>query len=380
MLNQTKYSIPPKVLLCLILLFTLFSKNCIVPYEPDPVENEEAIIVSGIITDQPGINTIRLTTSFPVSQLASVKPLQGCTVWISDEMGRIDTLKEIIRGTYATDSVTFRGQVGKIYTLHIRTNKAKGNLSFESYPMEMIAVPEIDSIYYEKRDYMLNNMQVEGCDIYLDAHDISGTCNFYRWEFSETWEFHLPFDVKYKICWFNENSKGILIQNSAVLENGTVEGFPLHSIINPVDRLKIKYSMLIKQYSLNEDEYLYWDRVRNISEQVGSLYDLIPAAIPNNIYCIENPDEKILGYFSVSATTSKRIFIKDNFKGQNGLYAGCISDTLYEGDVIEESYWVLFDRSINGQLPYKVITYDSVCVDCRFRGTDIKPSFWDDDK
>jgi hypothetical protein len=379
MLNRLKYSMPHKVPFCLILLFTLFSKNCIVPYEPEYVENEEAIIVSGTITDQPGMNTIKLATSFPVKEAAFVKPLQGCTVWISDEMGKIDTLEEITRGTYGTDSVKFRGQAGKIYTLHIRTNKAYGNLNIESYPMEMIAVPEIDSIYYEKRDYILNKMPVEGCDIYLDTHDMTGNCSFYRWEYSETWEFQLPFDVKYKVCWINEDSKDILIKNSAVLENRMVERFPIKSIKSPVDRLKIKYSLLVRQYSLSEDEYLYWDRVRNISEQVGNLYDLIPAAIPNNIYCIENPDVKILGYFSVSATRSKRIFIKDNFKGQNGIYAGCIADTLYEGDARVNPYWVLFDRS-NNRIPYKVITYDSTCADCRSRGTDIKPSFWDDDK
>lgn len=378
MLKRLKYSIPCRVPLFLILLFTLFSKSCIVPYEPEYVENEEAVIVSGTITDQPGINIIKLTTSFPVKESAFVKPLQGCKVWISDEMGKIDTLKEINRGTYGTDSVSFRGQAGKIYTLHIKTNKAYGNLNFESYPMEMIAVPEIDSIYYEKRDYILNKMPVEGCNIYLDTHDMAGNCSFYRWEYSETWEFQLPFDVKYKVCWINEDSEDILIKNSAVLENGMVERFPILSIKSPVDRLKIKYSMLVRQYSLNEDEYLYWDRVRNISEQVGNLYDMIPAAIPNNIYCIENPDIKILGYFSVSATRSKRIFIKDNFKGQNGLYAGCIADTLYEGDV-RNNYWVLFDRSSN-RIPYKVITYDSTCADCRSRGTDTKPSFWDDDK
>ena len=107
----------------------------------------------------------------------------------------------------------------------------------------------------------------------------------------------------------------INIKNTSVLEQDKIERFPLNFISNQTDRLKVKYSMLVNQYSLNEDEYLYWEKLQNMSEQVGGLYDMIPSAIPSNVYCIDDPNEKVLGYFSVSASSSKRIFIKDHFAG-----------------------------------------------------------------
>jgi hypothetical protein len=81
----------------------------------------------------------------------------------------------------------------------------------------------------------------------------------------------------------------------------------LKFISNLTDRLRVGYSILVDQYSLNEDEYLYWEKLQSITEQVGGLYDIIPSPVPSNVYCVDDPNEKVLGYFSVSANTSKRL-------------------------------------------------------------------------
>lgn len=368
----------------LIILFLLFSvfKSCIVPYIPEPPENDELLVVEGLISDQHEVNTIKLSKSLPLWKNQNAKPLKGCKVWITDDLGQIDSLKETFVGTYITDSATFQGIIGRKYTLHIITNAAYGNLKYESFPMELKPVPPIDRIYYEKKVYMYDPRPVEGCQIYLDTHDPANSCNFYRWKYSETWEFHLPFNVKYKVCWLSGNSNEIFIKNTSALAEDRIIGFPLNSIPNPIDKLSVKYSILVKQYSLNEDEYLYWERLKNTLDQVGGLYDLIPAIIPNNIYCVENPNEKILGYFSVSAVSSRRAFIKDNFAGLNVQYVDCVSDTIYGTNPIpglDGTVWVIIDHS-DQTPPSRIVTYSRGCADCRVRGTNIKPVFWDDDK
>lgn len=78
-----------------------------------------------------------------------------------------------------------------------------------------------------------------------------------------------------------------------------IDRHPVIYISNLTDRLKTKYSILVNQYSLNEDEYNYWKKLKNITVSVGGLHDIIPSLIPSNIVCIENPGEKVLGYFSV---------------------------------------------------------------------------------
>jgi Domain of unknown function (DUF4249) len=367
-----------KIILC---AFVPFLNSCIYPYTPETTENEELIIVEGMITDQPEINTIKLHKSVPLWKVANEKPLKGCKVWITDDQGNLDSLKEISIGTYVTDINTFQGITGRIYSLHINTTAANGGLSYESSPTEMKPVPPIDRIYYEKKVYITYPRPIEGCQIYLDTHDPMNISKFYRWKFSETWEFHLPFDVKNKVCWISDNSNDLIIKNASLLEEGRVVGFPLNSIQNPIDKLSVKYSILVSQYSMGEEEYFYWERLKNTMDEMGGLYDMIPAIIPNNVYCVENPDQKTLGYFSVSSVSSKRAFIKDNFAGQDVQYVDCISDTIYGTkpiDGLNAGVWVLIDHS--GQIPpTRIITRSRACADCTSRGTNIKPAFWDDD-
>lgn len=355
--------------------------SCIVPYFPEPVENEEMIVVEGSISDQHEINTIKLSRSFPLWKTQNAKPLKGCKVWISDDMGIIDSLKETTFGTYITDSTKFQGKIGRKYKLHINVYSPDGNVRYESFPTEMKPVPPIESIYYEKTISEFQHNIIEGCQIYLDTQDPKGNCNFYRWKFSETWEFHLPYNVANKVCWITESSNKILIKNASLLTGGSIVRYPINSINNPVDKLSVKYSILVEQYSLNEDEYLYWERLTNTVNQVGGLYDLIPSFIPNNLYCLENPNEKILGYFSVSSVSSKRLFIKDTFAGWNTKYVDCISDTILGTkpiDGLNSSVWVIIDNS-DKEPPNRIVTYMRGCADCRDRGTTNKPYFWDED-
>jgi hypothetical protein len=364
--------------------FLFLSSSCITEFIPQTNEDKESLVVEGLLTDQPGINTIKLTKSLPLGTNNAAQPMKGCTVQISDDLGQVYTLNETTPGIYVTDPLIFRGSVGRKYTLHISTNTAYNNLNYESFPAEMKPVPPIDSIFHEKLTLKEINgyPSQEGCQIYLNTHDPANNCKFYRWEYSETWEFHLPYTVTNSICWLSNNSNVINIKSTSVLEEDRIDSYPLYFISNTTDRLQVKYSLLVHQYSLNEDEFLYWEKLQNLSEQVGGLYDMVPSAIPSNVYCVNDPNEKVLGYFSVSACSSKRVFIKDRFAGVLSQFTdeACIADTAFAGESIPNlniSSWVIID---NFMPPFKVYTYTRGCADCTVRGTNIKPLFWNEDK
>jgi hypothetical protein len=177
----------------------------------------------------------------------------------------------------------------------------------------------------------------------------------------------------------------INIKNTSVLEQDKIERFPLLYISNETDRLKVKYSILVNQYSLTENEYLYWEKLQNLSEQVGSLYDLIPSDISSNVYCIDNTNEKVLGYFSVSANSSKRIFIEDHFAGIYTQYTddNCVTSS-FSGDgnipFLNESVWVIETTTVPPGTLIRVLTNIKGCADCTVRGTTIEPDFWNEGK
>jgi hypothetical protein len=363
-----------------LILFLTLAVGCTFQYFPDIDENQELLVVDGMITDQNRVNRIKLSRSMPIGKPLVRKAVKGAVVTITDENGIVIKLTESPAGTYSTDSLKFRGCVGGSYSLNIKIN----NVNYETDFIEMKPVPPIDSLYYEK--VVINASKDiedvdEGCKIYADSWDPSNKCLFFRWDYTETWEYHIPYTVTNMICWVTERSDGILIKNTSMYSQARVSKYPILFITNNTDKLKVKYSILVNQYSLNESEYDFWEKVQNISENVGNLYDITPVAIPGNIRCTTNSGETVHGYFSVSAVTQKRLFIRDKFLGQPNFYTYCATDTIY-GKLPEEglntSYWVIEDYA-NEVPPWWVVTEYRECGDCTTEGTKVKPTFWDED-
>ena len=81
--------------------------------------------------------------------------------------------------------------------------------------------------------------------------------------------------------------------------------------IDPVlsDRLTQEYSILVKQYSVSQEEFDFWNNLKKAGEAGGDIFALQPFTVMSNIHNVNNNNERILGYFEVSAVSQKRIFI-----------------------------------------------------------------------
>ncbi|NSW94037.1 MAG: DUF4249 domain-containing protein, partial [Bacteroidales bacterium] len=334
-----------------LILIVLLSAGCITEFVPEIEEETDMLVVEGMITDQIEPYTIVLSRSLPLAQKKTPvrTPVRGCTVIVSDDKGNNFPFIETSPGTYKSYSENFRGIPGRKYKLFIRTNNPSSeNYTYESPMVEMKPVPPIDTLFYEKvviKEGAGNLPPAEeGCQVYLETHDPQNLCKYYRWTYNETWEFNLPYTVTNWQCWLSNNSNTINIKNTSVLAENRISRYPVKFISNETDRLKVKYSMLVNQYSLNESEYAFWEKLQNISQDVGSLYDITPASIAGNVYCVEDPSIPVLGYFSVSAVSSKRIFIKEFFSGIVNLYSECPVDTIYGNRPIpnlDYSVWII---------------------------------------
>lgn len=362
-----------------LILLLAWVVGCTVEFFPDTDKNKETLVVEGMITDQNRVNRIKLSKSTPVGMPIGGKSVKGAVVTVTDMEGNVATLTESPAGTYSTDSLSFRGRVGGSYSLRIKLN----NKSYETDFIEMNPVPLINSLYYEKvvitpsRD---SSDIDEGCRIYVDSYDPSGKCQFFRWDYTETWEYRIPYNVINKICYVTEQSDEILIKNTSQYSQARVSKYPVLFISNKTDRLKETYSILVNQYSLNESEYNFWEKVQSISQNVGNLYDVTPMAVTGNVRCSTNPEEIVLGYFSVSAAAQKRLFIHDEFLGLPLFFMYCATDTLM-GNLPEtglnSEYWVIEDYG-DEIPPFWVITTFKECADCSTRGTKVRPPFWID--
>ena len=376
-----------KYISSLVLVFILvFIHGCISSFIPETSEKKESLVVDGLITDQHGPYEVIVTKTMALGKVTKPDPVPMCIVSITDDEDHKEPLYEETQGHYLT-SPSFVGVPGKKYVLEIITppSFAGSTRVYRSYPMELKAVPPIDSLYYEKiliKERQGSSGKKEGAEVYIDTYDASGSCNLFRWDYEETWEFHLPFPAPpNKVCWITRKADVINIKSTLALSETRISRYPLDFISNESDRLSVKYSVLVNQYALNEDEFAYWEKMKNIYDNIGTLYDVIPSSVSSNIYCVDDPGENVLGYFSVSGKSSKRLFIKEFFSGIVSFYSNCQPDTAWSGDVIpglDLWNWIIDDQSL--QHGYKVYTSHRDCADCTTRGSTVKPDFWDEGK
>jgi hypothetical protein len=384
---------------CLILLFN----SCIEPLKPDLDKSdlELQLVVEGQLTDEPGPFKVRLTKSGSVyteQDVYKVEPVNGADVHISDDKGNDFHLFQGENGWYETTEKCLQGIPGNTYTLQI-TNQ--DGTRYESTPEMMHEGPPVDSVFYEKEQRTLIKeemvSQEEYLTILLNTRAKGDGINYFKWEFEETWEFKMPEYIEIvnagideqgnpfksksmktvdvaseKLhCWGSETSKSILIKSTADNLVGEIRRFPLTSIGPEEDRLGIRYSILVKQYRISKELYIFFEKLRNLNETNAGIYDKIPGPVYGNIK-YSSGNKYALGYFFASSVKSKRIFIDqaDVHVNTRSAYFNCQWDSP-QRPYVSEYFYGLTDSG-NAY----VWSADKNCTDCRERGTNAKPDYW----
>ncbi len=334
-------------------------------------------------------------------------------VVITDDLGSTTILEERYPGDYRTDSLQFRGVIGRTYTLSIETSDGK---HYESEHCMMYAVPEIDSLYYG-RDQLLSEQTGtfrEGITFYIDTRSESPE-SYYRWSYDEWWKFSVP-DPKFfdyvndstinpvseikQTCWAHKRSDAIDIEN-------TLSGHSGDFIMKPVlfvasaesDRLLIQYCVEVKQMSLSAKEYEFWNLMTEINEAGGDIFDKQPFQVFGNISNLTNPDDQVIGYFQVSGVKQKRLYFtyRDADELDLPMYryeCGRIEKGEIDYISIQPPGGLTFNQINAGFLNsgytfirplyypdgklYRLAFVRPSCADCTIRGSRQKPWFWSD--
>lgn len=403
-----------KILFFLFWILTL--TTCIDPYYPELGKYKSLLVIEGMVTDGNAPARVRLTRTFQSADSIPQK-ISDAQVYITDEDDNKTDLYYTGEGNYKTgESSGYKGQTGKIYTLHVKTSDGKEYLS---EPCVMLPVPEIDSVYFarvEKVDKNNNSINT-GIMIYLDTDETTEDECYLRWEFQETWKFKLPSPKRYdyisdteiiqlnsirEYCW-KTNLSGEILTRPVLPGQGSVKNMPLNFVSpDKSDRLTVQYSILVRQYSISTEEYNYWENLKQVNETTGDIFDTQPYSVTSNINGMTDPAEKVLGYFMVSSVKEKRIFITTN--ELVGLELPVYKYPCTEHIVDPDTYFIpgsfgqppTWDEinemfmSVGGFIfvqpiyvdqtdeLYKLVFATVECSDCSETGTIKRPDFWID--
>ena len=365
-----------------------------------PVLNQSPnryLVIEGIISGNDS-TFIKLSRSKNVDTLRTIITERNAQVTIENDASGSFPLIETKAGTYAAGPLNLDNS--HKYRLRIKTTDGKEYLSDF---VVLKSAPPIDTVGF--------TAQGSGVQIYVNAHDDNNATRYYRWDFTETWQFHSAYrsgyysngidsiksrtvDQQVYTCFGSDSSTSVLIASTNKLNKDIVSQAPITFVQASSEKIETKYSILLKQYALTSDAYEFWETLQKNTEKLGSIFDVLPSETQSNYHCISNPGELVVGYLSAGNVSEKRVFIS---AAQLPHYVtqypyGCQVDTAWlipprsgaylEGVLIPASspYGIINALYLQPPNPFGLPTAYNFstkpCVDCTLRGKRNPPPFW----
>ncbi len=388
----------------LLVLFCWFS-GCVERYYPEENDMKTGtLVISAHLTNQPGEQVIEISRSAGLTE-PSFDPVSGSLAEVIREDGELMEFLEFKPGYYKAELDETFLQTGASFMLHVSTPDGK---EYESRFDMLRPVPTIDSVYYlvETNSFAEESDSIRGIRFYLDFTFDDKDYEYIRWDLIETYEFHNSDDLDYyfldldhwlkpapdtsiyTICYITNELFQIHSMSLGSLDFGNYVKKPFSFVPNYVREQKLhhKYSLLVRQYSLGEEAFYYWNDLKKNSQEQGSLFDSQPALLKSNIRNVNDENEYVLGFFSMAGMVEKRAFaIEPDGLNLKPYESHCYprKELVHPEEPIlwRVGYKYLYDPAPLyftkfGSLPMRRM--NKACVDCREykNSTDIKPDFW----
>lgn len=377
--------------------------GCVEPYLPSmPASAQNYLVANGFLNSQ-GVTTIQLSRSLQLTDTKALTPESRANVFIQANGGPRFALTESPAGSGTYTSASLNLNPTLTYQLRLTTSAGR---EYASDLSPVKTAPPIDQVHWRHEN--------DGVQLYADAHDAGRNTTYYRWKYQETWQFTSAYQSRYQYnsaskqieprkddiyhCWQMMLASPILQTSTARLSQDMVTDFPLVFLPANSEKISVKYSILVQQLAQSKEEYDYWETLKKNTESLGSINDPLPTQLTGNVHCLSDANESVLGFVGVHSVSEQRIFIAHADVPQ---LAFLIAQTPYPAcqrlrenrggpDAPPPGGTYYFDTPAFYQVfatscdtagcSYLTAKYyygaKAECVDCRLRGTNVRPSFW----
>lgn len=310
-----------------------------------PDADASQLVVDGLITDEPGPYTVKLTLSSRVEGFLefSIKPVNLAKVTIFDNEGNAELLEDMGKGVYQTKANGIRGVIGREYAVRIVTYEGE---VYESLPDKMNPVGEIDSLYATLETFQpISSPAENGFRVYIDAQGVANTDNLFRWKFTGTYientypQFHVECsrtcpsptpccgcpapppcsgvivnnvgvlqrigECTCCVCWVNQYESKPYVSDNQFLVDGKFKNVEVAYIPIAYFPFQTKYRAEVKQMSLSRTAFDYWRTIQSQKEGASSLFQPPTGKVRTNVF-EEKGKRDAQGLFYASAVSLKQ--------------------------------------------------------------------------
>ena len=370
-------------------LLLILIVGCIESYIPDFDQSDaKLLVVDGFVNASENRVTARLRYTLPLNSLEPSPAENFAAVSLEDDQGNSWALSNVGDGNYTLEA--FSADLHTRYKLVVEVNQER----IESDLVSIQSTPEIQSVVWAADD--------NGVTIRVNTGTEQDAADYYFWEFEETWEYTSVYYSVIKIendlilprsidelthtCWLTVPSSGISIVAANQFENQLIRNFPIIEIPKGSQKLFKGYSVLVRQQAIDRKGYEYWLELQKTTQDVGGLFDPLPARIKGNLRSISNPDKPVLGFFRGAQTNTMRISIDYDELPETHQFLlsrqGCPYDTITVPGApgLKNSFRLIAPVYDAAGGFVQLIGYSfstTFCTDCRVQGgTTTKPEFW----
>lgn len=384
----------------ILLLVSLINISCSENYNLQTNTYEEALVVEATITNELKNQEIKITKTSKFED-EGITVESGASVSVYDNMGNTYMFKED-SGLYVSE-IEFKAEPNVEYTLSILTSDGKRYISSAQL---LTTVSEIQSVIAE----VVTNKEGRGVQISVKSYDPTNTSKYYRYKYEETYKIIAPKwsdrktvitgpqqialeenSLETRTCYSTKKSSDIILKNTVDLNEDRIN-FPVRFISDQNYIISHRYSILVTQYVQNLESYNFYRIIKDISSSSSVLSPKQPGILNGNIKCTTSADNKVIGFFDVSTTSSKRIFFnyEDLFPNEPipPYFTDCslisykfcfgFSDPKCQGNELinglKNNKLVFF--FLNPEIDYLMVPTE--CGDCTKFSSNLIPPFWID--
>lgn len=338
-------TLSPRLRITLLAMVTIVDA-CVdrIDFKIPPAELQ--IVVEGMITDEPGPYTVRVSKGLGLdADSLSPSPITGAQVTLFDDAMAKEELTEVNPGEYRSHGA-IQGQVGHAY--HIRLYTEDGRL-FESEPDTIKPVGKVEAIRYEYEARTIQKpfgeVAADVFNIYLDSEAGEGRDNLVRWRYTGTYkavthpelhELWLQGDKYFKdprpcsgyvveprlgggqltqirectccTCWVNLFEEEPLLSDQQLISAGKFKHIKIAEVPINGNSFQDKFLVRVEQMSLTRKAFEFFRLVRAQKEGAASLFQPPSGAIRGNVHPV-NSNGAVVGIFWATSVSQRSLFL-----------------------------------------------------------------------